>query len=219
VVVNYLTAHMAMHRTANIQSGERILVQGAAGGTGTALLELGQLAALEMYGTASPAKHEIVRELGAVPIDYKERDFVEACRELKPDNLDVVFDGIGGAHLARSARTLRRRGQVVAYGLGSTAADGRQSARAIATSALAWLWAFSFNLVPGYKRVKLYSIQMLKRRQPSWFREDLEKLLALLSDGRIRPLVAERFPLGEAARAQEILAAGSTVGKLVLTFE
>jgi NADPH2:quinone reductase len=59
----------------------------------------------------------------------------------------------------------------------------------------------------------------LKRRRPSWFREDLEELLTLLSDGRIRPLVAARLPLQEAARAQEMLAAGSTVGKLVLTFE
>jgi NADPH2:quinone reductase len=172
-----------------------------------------------MYGTASPDKHETVRNLGAVPIDYKHTDFVQVCGELRPDGLDFVFDGIGGAHLTRSARTLRRRGQVVAYGLGSTAAGGRQSLRAIVTSSLAWLWAFSYNLVPGYKRVKLYSIQMLKRRRPSWFREDLEKLLDLLSDGQIRPLVAERFPLGEAARAQEILAAGSTTGKLVLTFE
>ena len=131
----------------------------------------------------------------------------------------MVFDGIGGTHLMRSVRTLRRRGQAVAYGLGSTAADGRQTLRAIVTSSLAWLWAFSFNLVPGYKSVELYSIQMLKRRHPSWFQEDLEELLTLLSNGRIRPLVAERFPLREAAKAQGKLAAGSTVGKLVLSFE
>ena len=67
--------------------------------------------------------------------------------------------------------------------------------------------------------MKLYSIQMLKRRRPSWFREDLHELLSLLSNGQIRPLVAERFRLDEAAKAQQILAAGSTVGKLVLSFE
>ena len=219
LVLNYVTAYQMLHRTAQVQPRQAVLVHSAAGGVGTALLELGRLAGLEMYGTASRGKHATVRELGATPIDYKHRDFVQVCRELKPDGLDAVFDGIGGTHLTRSLRTLRRRGQVVAYGLGSTATDGRQTVSAIVTSSLPWLWAFSFNLVPGYKRVKLYSIQMLKRRRPSWFREDLEELLNLLSDGRIRPLVAERFPLGEAARAQEILAAGSTVGKLVLTFE
>jgi len=219
LVLNYVTAYQMLHRSARVRPQQAILVHSAAGGVGTALLELGRLAGLEMYGTASAEKHAAVRDLGAVPIDYKQRDFVEVCGELEPEGLDVVFDGIGGTHLARSVRTLRRRGQVVAYGLGSTAANGRQTLRAIVTSSLAWLWAFSFNLVPGYKSVKLYSIQMLKRRHPSWFREDLEELLALLSDGRIRPLVAARFPLREAAKAQEMLAAGSTVGKLVLTFE
>ena len=219
LVLNYVTAYQMLHRTARVQPQQAILVHSAAGGVGTALLELGRLTGLEMYGTASPGKHAAVRDLGAVPIDYQQRDFVEVCRELRPEGLDVVFDGIGGTHLTRSVRTLRRRGQVVAYGLGSTVANGRQTLRAIVTSSLAWLWAFSFNLVPGYKSVKLYSIQMLKRRHPSWFREDLEELLTLLSDGRIQPLVAARFPLREAAKAQEMLAAGSTVGKLVLTFE
>ena len=219
LVLNYVTAYQMLHRSTRVRPEQAILVHSAAGGVGTALLELGRLVGLEMYGTASPEKHATVRELGAVPIDYKQSDFVEICRGLRPEGLDVVFDGIGGTHLMRSVRTLRRRGQVVAYGLGSTAANGRQSPRAIVTSSLAWLWAFSFNLVPGYKSVKLYSIQMLKRRHPSWFREDLEELLTLLSNGRIRPLVAERFPLREAAKAQEMLAAGSTVGKLVLTFE
>jgi NADPH2:quinone reductase len=219
LVLNYVTAYQMLHRTACVQSQQAVLVHSAAGGVGTALLELGRIAGLEMYGTASPEKHAAVRDLGALPIDYKHGDFVEICRQLRPKGLDVVFDGIGGMHLIRSLRTLRRRGRLVAYGLGSTAANGRQTAWAIASSTLAWFWAFSFNLVPGYKRVKLYSIQMLKRRKPIWFRQDLEKLLALLSEGQIRPVVADRFPLSEAARAHETLAAGSTVGKLILTLE
>jgi len=219
LVLNYVTAYQMLHRSAGVRPEQAILVHSAAGGVGTALLELGRLVGLEIYGTASAGKHGTVRELGAVPIDYKQDDFVEVCRGQRPEGLDAVFDGIGGTHLMRSVRVLRRRGRVVAYGLGSTVANGRQTLPAILTSSLAWLCAFSFNLVPGYKRVKLYSIQMLKRRHPRWFREDLQELLTLLSNHRIRPLVAERFPLHEAARAQEILAAGSTVGKLVLSFE
>jgi NADPH2:quinone reductase len=219
LVLNYVTAYQMLHRSAHVQQQQAILVHSAAGGVGTALLELGGIAGLEMYGTASPEKLDTVRNLGAVPIDYKHRDFVKACRERRPGGLDVVFDGIGGTHLMRSARTLRRRGQLVGYGFGSTATNGRQTWRAITVTSLAWLWAFSYNLVPVYKRVKLYSIQMLKRRRPSWFRDDLGELLTFLSEGQIRPLVAERFPLTDAARAQELLASGSTVGKLVLTFE
>jgi NADPH2:quinone reductase len=219
LILNYVTAYQMLHRTARVERRQAILVHSAAGGVGTALLELGRLADLEMYGTASQAKHGAVRDLGAVPIDYKQRDFVDVMRELRPDGVDAVFDGIGGAHLARSLRTLRRGGRLVVYGLGSTVTAGRQTTSAIVTSSLGWIWAFSFNLIPGHKRVSLYSIQMLKRRRPSWFREDLEQLLSLLSEGRIRPVVTGRFPLHEAARAQEILAAGSTVGKLVLSFE
>ena len=129
-----------------------------------------------------------------------------------------MFDGIGGTHLFRSLRTLRRGGKLVGYGFGSTASEGRQSASAIAIPSLAWLGAFSCNLVPGYKKVKLYSIQTRKRWSPSGFREDLEQLFSLLSTGQIHPVVAERIPLTEAKRAQELLAAGSTIGKLVITF-
>jgi NADPH2:quinone reductase len=122
-------------------------------------------------------------------------------------------------HLFRSFETLRRGGRLVGYGFGSTATGGRQSAAAIAVTSLAWPGAFAYNLVPGYKRLTLYSIQTLKRSRPSWFREDLVQLLALLADGRIHPVVAERFPLAQAARAHEGLAAVRTTGKLVITFD
>jgi NADPH2:quinone reductase len=219
LVLNYVTAYQMLHRTARVQPGETCLVHSAAGGVGTALLELGRLAELKMYGTASPKKHAAVRDLGAVPIDYKQSDFVEICAKLEPGGLDVVFDGIGGAQLSRSLRTLRPRGRVVGYGFGSTATNGRQSLSAIASTTLGWLRAFSCNLVPNSKRVKLYSIQMLRRWRPGQFRDDLGQLLALLSEGRIQPVIAGRFLLVEAARAQEILAEGTTIGKLVLTFE
>jgi NADPH:quinone reductase-like Zn-dependent oxidoreductase len=219
LVLNYVTAYQMLHRTACVRPGHAVLVHSAAGGVGTALLELGRLAALEVYGTASSGKLAAVRDLGAVPIDYEHANFTEVCRDLKPDGLDAVFDGIGGTHLVRSLQTLRRGGRLVAYGLGSTASEGRQTRSAIVATSLAWLWAFSYNLVPGYKRVKLYSIQMLKRRQPRWFRDDLEQLLTLLSEGQIHPVIAERLPLLEARRAHEVLAAGSTTGKLVLTFD
>ena len=125
LVANYLTAHMALHRAANIQSGERILVHGAAGGVGTALLELGKLAGLEMYGTASKYNHELVSALGATPIDYRTEDFVERVRSLTGDGVDAVFDPIGGARqLWRSHRALRKGGRLVWFGVAATKKDG-----------------------------------------------------------------------------------------------
>ena len=114
---------------------------------------------------------------------------------------------------------LRGGRPLVGYGFGSTASEGRQSASAIAITSLAWLGAFCCNLVPSYKKVKLYSIQTRKRWSPRGFREDLEQLFSLLCEGRLHPVVAERLPLSDAKRAHEVLAAGSTIGKLVITFD
>ena len=70
-MLNYVTAYQMMHRLAHAAPGQRILIHGAAGGVGTALLQLGRLVGLEMYGTASLATHQIVSDLGATPIDYQ----------------------------------------------------------------------------------------------------------------------------------------------------
>jgi NADPH2:quinone reductase len=208
LVVNYVTAHMVMHRTANVRSGERILVHGAAGGVGTALLELGKVAGLEMYGTASEYNHELVSALGATPIDYRTDDFVERVRSLAGDGVDVVFDPIGGARqLCRSYRTLRKGGRLVWFGV---AAAKKQGLRVIP---LTLLTRALLALIPDGKQAPLTPDL---GKDSAWFREALAQLLDLLAAGRIKPVVAERIPLVEAARAHELLERGGYAGKVVL---
>ncbi len=208
VVVNYLTAHMAMHRSANVQSGERILVQGAAGGTGTALLELGKLAGLEMYGTASKHNHELVSSLGATPIDYRNEDFVKRIRSLTGDGVDVVFDPVGGARqLWRSYRVLRKDGRLVWFGVAATKKGG------LLVIPLTLLTVFLLKLIPDGKQVPLAPDLS---EDKAWYRETLTELLDLLAAGKIKPVVAERIPLFEAARAHELLERGGYAGKVVL---
>ncbi|HUV91900.1 MAG TPA: medium chain dehydrogenase/reductase family protein [Anaerolineales bacterium] len=208
LVVNYLTAYMAIHRTARVQSGERILVQGAAGGTGTALLELGNLAGLEMYGTASKYNHELVSALGATPIDYRTEDFVERIRSLTGDGVDVVFDPIGGARqLWRSYRALRKDGRLVWYGVAATKKGGLL----VIPSTL--LTVFLLKLIPDGKQVPLAPDLS---EDKAWYRATLAELLDLLAAGKIKPVVAERIPLVEAARAHELLERGGYAGKVVL---
>ncbi len=125
LVANYLTAYLAMHETARVQSGEKVLIHGAAGGVGSALLQLGKLAGLEMYGTASEYNHELVSALGATPIDYRSEDFVERVRSLTGDGVDAVFDPIGGAtQVWRSYRALRKGGRLVWFGMAATKKKG-----------------------------------------------------------------------------------------------
>lgn len=211
VVANYLTAYTMMHRAAAVKSGERVLVQGAAGGVGTALLELGALSDLEMYGTASAHNHALVASLGATPIDYRSEDFVERISSLTGDGVDVVFDPIGGGRqLRRSYRVLRKGGRLVWFGVAATSKSG--------------LWVIPASLATR----TLLALTPDGRKAPmppdidkpnDWYRSTLTTLFDYLEEGKIAPVVAARIPLTEAPRAHALLEAGGSAGKVVLIAE
>ncbi len=220
LVVNYLTAHQHLHQIGKVRSGERILVHGAAGGVGTALLQLGKLAGLEMYGTASKHNHQLVSALGATPIDYRTEDFVERIRSLTGDGVDVVVDPVGGArHLWRSYRALGKGGRLVWLG---NAATNKQGLRVGPLRILVWgtrglLMVFLLRLIPDGKQVPTPpTLGKFAKAHNEWYRETLTELLDSLAVGRIKPVVAERIPLAEAARAHELLERSGHAGKVVL---
>jgi NADPH:quinone reductase len=203
---------------------------------GTAVLELGAVAGLRMYGTCSERDVAAVERLGAVAIDYRNEDFLARVRELTRDGVDVVLDGFGGGLSLRSFRALRPGGRLVVFGHSGTVAHGRKSWRGwikwYATTATVALW----GLLSPRRRVLVYRIQKLREgrqvlpvsgrrralpvgggpRDPEWFREDFHVLLDLLREGKIRPVVAERLPLSDARRAHELLESAADKGKLVL---
>ncbi|MBI2750516.1 MAG: zinc-binding dehydrogenase [Burkholderiales bacterium] len=222
LVLNYITAYQMMHRSAEVKPGQRALIHGAAGGVGTALLQLGRLAGLEMYGTCSSRGASTVSELGGIPIDYRNQDFVKEVHRLTSEGVDVVFDPIGGAHLWQSRKALRPGGRVVGYGLRSSLrGEGLASSRPgrrqrFGGTAVFGLYIAGGWLLPGRKRVVPYSIQTLKRLKPAWFRQDLIALFGLLQQKKINPLIAQRFPLAEARQAHELLGKGGVIGKIVL---
>lgn len=222
LVLNYVTAYQMLHRSAQVKPGQHVLIHGAAGGVGSALLQLGRLAKLELYGTCSSRGASAVSDLGGIPIDYQYQDFVEEIHRLTGAGADVVFDSIGGPHIWRSRKALRPGGRVVAYGLTGSLRGGRLASgpsgsrhryRAIA---IFWLYIAAGWLLPGRKRVVPYSIQWLKRLKPALFRQDLTTLFDLLRQQKIKPFIAQRFPLAEARMAQELLGKGGVTGKLVL---
>lgn len=221
VVLNYITAFQMLHRKAKARPGQRMLIHGASGGVGTAMLQLATLAGVEMYGTCSAQAAAVVRDLGGIPIDYKNADFVQEIYRLTGDGVDAVFDGIGGDHLWRSRDALREGGCVVIYGFQSkmrggrlaTASEGRHPFR---ESIGLGRYIVRNWFIPGRKRMVPYSIQWSMRRKPAWFREDLSTLLALLAQRQIEPLIAQRLPLQEARRAHEMLGEGGVLGKIVL---
>jgi len=222
LVLNYVTAYQMLHRSAKVRPGQRVLIHGAAGGVGSALLQLGRLAELEMYGTCSSRGASAVSDLGAIPIDYQHQDFVKEIHRLTSAGVDVVFDSIGGTHIWRSRKALRPGGRVVAYGLTSSLREGRLASgrsgrrHRFRGIAIFGLYIAGGWLLPGRKRVVPYSIQWLKRLKPALFRQDLIALFDLLQQQKIKPLITQRFPLAEARHAHELLGKGGVTGKMVL---
>lgn len=225
LVLNYITAYQMLHRSAKVKAGQRVLIHGAAGGVGTALLQLGRLAGLKMYGTCTSKDASAVSNLGAIPIDFEHKDFVKEIRRLTGDGVDAVFESIGGRHIWLSRKTLRRGGRVVAFGLtgslrgGRSAMNGKGRRHRFRAIAIFGLYIALSWILPGRKRVVPYSIQTLMRLKPALFRQDLITLFNLLQEHKIKPLIAQRFPLTEAKKAHELLGKGGVTGKVVLVCE
>jgi NADPH2:quinone reductase len=221
VVLNYITAYQMLHRSAKARPGQSMLIHGASGGVGSAMLQLAKLAGVEMYGTCSAQAAAVVRELGGIPIDYKTEDFVKEIHRLTNEGVDAVFDGIGGDNLWRSRDALREGGRVVTYGFQSKMRGGRMASRSegrhpFRESVVLGGFILRNWFKPGRKSMVPYSIQWLMRFRSAWFRHDLLTLLDLLKEGKIKPLIAQRLPLEEARHAHEMLGEGGVLGKIVL---
>jgi NADPH2:quinone reductase len=222
LVLNYITAFQMLHHSADAKAGQCVLIHGASGGVGTALLQLGRLLGLTMYGTCSSKSAQTVTDLGGTPVDYHREDLDQEVLRLSGGGVDAVFDPFGGAHMWRSRAVLRNGGRVVAYGnttslreegLGAKRRGRRNPFHGIP---IFGLYIAGGLLLPGRKRIVPYSIQWLKRLKPAQFRQDLSTLLDLLCRQQLKPIVAARLPLSDARRAHELLSKGGVIGKIVL---
>jgi NADPH:quinone reductase-like Zn-dependent oxidoreductase len=203
LVLNYLVPHQIMQRVAPVKAGDKVLIVGASGGVGTAFLQLGKLAGLKMYGLASRRKHYVLAEYGAIPIDYRSQDFVDVLRQAEPDGIDFVFNGMAGEYVERGLAVLRRGGTLVHYG-------GPESFSGFLRLVAKLIW---YNLLPNGKSIVGYGTHRVEQRLLA---EDWSALFELLEEGKIRPVVAETFPILEAAQANALLESGQVTGNVVL---
>jgi len=205
ITLNYVTAYQMLYRVAKVKAGDTVLLIGASGGVGTALLELGKLAGLKMVGLASPAKHSLLTGMGATPVDYHTPNLIEALHRVEPNGFDFVFDGVGGLSSDIGLAALKRGGKLVVYaapiGLGQ-----------ILGGALKMIFS---NLTSG-KTVVSYGItvQYLQNKKP--FMEDIALLFKMVADGKIKPVITHQLPLLEARKANEMLESGQVTGNIVL---
>lgn len=216
-VVNGVTAWQMLHRLARVRAGQTVLVHGATGGVGVLLVQLAQVAGARVIGTASTAKHDAVRALGAEPLDYRDPDLVSRVRALAPGGVDAVFDHAGGPSVDRSWRMLGPGGTLVCYGT-ATARDGTGSiwGHILRVVGKLYLW----NALPNGRHAYFYNLWGGKTIRPRAFRRELHTALAsvfdLLAQGRIQAQVARALPLERAAEALRLAESGAVVGKVVL---
>ncbi len=216
-VVNGVTAWQMLHRLARVRAGQTVLVHGASGGVGVLLVQLARLAGARVIGTASPAKHDAVRALGAEPLDYHVDDLAARVRALAPGGVDAVFDNVGGQGLHDSWRMLTRGGTLVSYGMASKL-DGQGSMMAAFIPLLGriYLW----NALPNGRHAHFYDLWSGKRLRPRAFRRKmraaLTEVFALLAQGRIQARVARQLPLEQAAEGLRLAESGTVSGKVVL---
>jgi NADPH:quinone reductase len=200
--IAYQTGWLGLHRRARLAAGETLLVHAAAGGVGSAAIQLGKAAGARVIGVAGgPEKAALARELGAdVVVDRRAEDFVAVVKEVTGGRgADVVFDPVGGDSFYRSAKCVAFEGRIVVVGFASGDIPSA---------------ALNHALVKNYSILGLQGLayRFLDIASIRDYHAELTKLVAA---GQIRPLISERLSLDDVPDALRRLAAGSTTGRLV----
>jgi NADPH:quinone reductase-like Zn-dependent oxidoreductase len=217
LVLNYLTAYQMLTHIARVKPGDTILIHGAAGGVGTALVQLCKvIGGITIYGTASKMKHQMLVDMGVRPIDYQHEDFVEVIKESCPEGIDIVFDAIGGKNWKRSYRVLRTGGLLMAYGFSSITKNGRFHFPSAIKSLLSAPFPGLLTVLNDTKGVLGYNIRAFTDKRPESFRPDMQVLLGLLKSGKIKPVVGKVLSLDQVKQAHELMGESAVQGKIVL---
>ena len=217
--VNYATAYAGVARFGALAAGERILIHAAAGGVGIAATQIAKEIGAEIYGTASPSKHEAIRGFGVQhPIDYRAESFVKAVRRTAGEKqpIDLVMDAVGGKSFRQSFSLLRPGGRLVCYGASSFVGGEKRSIPKAIAGVAQTPWFNPMRLMPVSKSVIGLNLLTLWDAKGS-LDEYVEPLAKWIESGAVRPVVAEAFPLERGPDAHRFMQERKNVGKVVLT--
>jgi NADPH:quinone reductase-like Zn-dependent oxidoreductase len=207
LILDWVTAYQMLHHAAKVKSGQKIFVHGLSGAVGGALLSLGQIQGAQVFGTASPGKHEELRKHGAVPFDYSTKNWISAMREL--GGVDAVFDPLGFESLDESYSILNKGGILVGYGVNLPALTRTAKRPALPMM----LKLFSRNLLFwSGKRTTFFSLT----RKSKNFTPDLERLFAWLKAGKISVPIKATFDLEEIQKAHREYAGSARMGSIII---
>jgi NADPH:quinone reductase-like Zn-dependent oxidoreductase len=216
--VNYLTAYHMLCRIARVRPGDSVLIHMAAGGVGTAALQLCRsIGGITTFGTCSASKHDYARSLGCDhPIDYRNVDYAAEIRRLTDGRgVDFVFDPLGGADWQKGYDLLRESGMLVCYGMANAAQPGKRNlVRALRTIMAAPRYS-TFKLLGENKAVAGLNLGHLWHRA-DLLRAELLELVRLYAEGKILPHIDSTFPFEKAAEAHARIEHGKNLGKVLL---
>jgi NADPH:quinone reductase-like Zn-dependent oxidoreductase len=219
IPINYLTAYHLLFRVANVRPGERVLVHMAAGGVGMAVLQLCRtVEGLVTFGTASAAKHQVLRAEGCThPIDYRATDYVTEVRRLTGgEGVDVVLDPLGGHDWRKGFKLLRPCGRLVAFGFANLASGQRRRPVHVASQAVGIPLLTPLQLMNHNRTVSGVNLGRLWG-EIALLREEFQAVLALWDAGSIKPRIDAVYPLSEAAAAHRRMLARQNIGKILFT--
>jgi NADPH:quinone reductase-like Zn-dependent oxidoreductase len=216
--VTYATAYAGLIRYGSLHAGERVLIQSAAGGVGIAATQIAKLVGAEVYGTASPGKHEAIRSFGVDhAIDYRSRDVVKELRRITGEKqpLDLALDAVGGRSFRKSFSLLRPGGRLVCFGASDIqSGDRRSPLRALRTLAQTPRHNVMRLMSQSKSVIGLNMLTLWDSKQS--LDEYIEPLSGWLEQGDIRPVVAKSFPLEQGPAAHRYIHDRKNVGKVVL---
>jgi NADPH:quinone reductase-like Zn-dependent oxidoreductase len=212
IPVNYGTAWAALIGYGSLQPGERVLIHSAGGGVGIAATQIARRVGAEVYGTASPGKHERIKELGC----EHALDYTQSGWEGGLPKFDVILDAVAGKSFRTSYSLLRPGGRMVVFGASSLVTGQRRN---LATALRTVLRMPRFNLIKQMSESKaVIGLNMLTLWKDRGTLEPwIGPLREMLGDGTVKPVVAADFSFEEAGAAQSMITERRNVGKVVLT--
>ena len=218
LVMTGVTAYQVLTRVAGVRAGQTVLVHGATGGVGLLAAELAVLLGARVVATGSPAKHGALTARGATALDGRSEDLADQVRQLAPEGVDAVLDGVGGPSRAVVAATLRHGGILVGFGFAGPAAqvavrtpeNADHPARAFAEAQ-----AILEAVRTSGNRAEEYEVGTARDMDRAAYDHDLNALADLVATGRLHPEV-RAFPLEAVAQAHTEIDAGRVTGRVVL---
>ncbi|MEP6619106.1 MAG: zinc-binding dehydrogenase [bacterium] len=215
LVLNYTTAWQMLRRTTRLREGDAILVYGASGGVGSAILDIARHLRLAVAAAASKRWHNALGNQADFLFDERDPSSLNALRQFRPEGFDAAFDPLGGSHVWKTRSLVAKHGKLVAFGIGSAVKPGgkrdlTEVARLLLLLGMAKVWPRpTAELYAMDQRVKVAAL----RREID---DDLREMVALLAAGAIAPRIGATFALHDAQRAHELLESRNNIGKIVL---